>query len=50
MTIHKTFKPNMTYAEFVQLMQRYEDERKKGKKSYNNPYKYKRVFDKEKKK
>lgn len=49
MTVKKTYKPNMTYAEFVQLMQRYEDERKKGKK-FNNPYKYKRVFDKEKKK
>ena len=49
MTVQKTFKPSMTYAEFVQLMQRYEDERKKGKK-FNNPYRYKRVFDKEKKK
>lgn len=38
--------PKMTYREFVGFMNRYNNDKKN--KTYKNPYKYKRVFNKDK--
>lgn len=42
--------PKMTYREFVSFMDRYNKENKKREKkeTYKNPYKYKKVFNKDK--
>lgn len=42
--------PKMTYREFVSFMDRYnkDSKRKNKKEAYKNPYKYKKVFNKEK--
>ena len=51
MTRKEYLKSKLDYKEFVVYMRRYERENKRQslKEKYSNPYKYKRVFSKDKK-